>query len=56
MDRCPVLKLANAKGISNDKVLKLEEEIQCMAADLVGEVDFWIDVVFQKLSPSLNCF
>ncbi|XP_028409017.1 eIF-2-alpha kinase GCN2-like [Dendronephthya gigantea] len=37
-NRCPVLKLENAKGLSNDKVLELEKEIQCMAASLVGEV------------------
>ena len=36
--RIPVLKLENAKGLSNDKALELEKEVQCMAADLVGEV------------------
>lgn len=36
--RIPVLKLKNAKGLSNDKVLELEREVQCMATDLVGEV------------------
>jgi hypothetical protein len=32
------LKLENAKGLSKDKVLELEKEVQCMAVDLVGEV------------------
>ena len=33
-----MLKLENAKGLANDKVLELEKEVQCMAAELVGEV------------------
>jgi hypothetical protein len=36
--RSPLLKLENAKGLSKDKVLELEKEVQCMAVDLVGEV------------------
>ena len=48
--RIPVLKLENAKGLSNDKALELEKEVQCMAADLVGEV-IMIEYVLEFCSP-----
>ena len=52
--RSPVLKLENAKGLSNDKVLELEKEIQCMAAELVGEVLYVIyDLIY--IDQSEHC-
>lgn len=37
-DRSPKLSLCNATGISNEDVSELQNELQRMAADLVGEV------------------
>ena len=52
------MKLENAKGISNDKVLQLEREIQCMAADLVGEVEhiFFVHLLNQNIFIAVECF
>lgn len=36
--RSPKLSLNNAKGISNEDVSELQNELRRMAADLVGEV------------------
>lgn len=38
--RSPKLSFCNASGISNEDVSKLQNELQCMAANLVGEVRY----------------
>lgn len=37
-NRSPKLSLCNAEGVSKEDVSKLQNELQCMAANLVGEV------------------
>lgn len=39
--RSPKISLCNATGISDEDLSKLQNELQLMAADLVGEVRFW---------------
>ena len=39
--RSPKISLCNATGISDEDLNKLQNELQLMAADLVGEVRFW---------------
>ena len=38
--RSPKISLCNATGISDEDLSKLQNELQLMAADLVGEVRF----------------